>query len=50
MQGLRFLSARVRGVLRREAILAGIMLGLLGALALTRVMSSLLYEVSATDR
>ena len=30
-------------------VLAGIMIGLAGALALSRVLSSLLYEVSATD-
>jgi putative ABC transport system permease protein len=32
-----------------ELTAAGVMLGLLGALALTRVMSSLLFGISATD-
>jgi putative ABC transport system permease protein len=49
------LGAQTRDVLRlviRQGlalVLAGVVLGLLGALALTRVMRSLLYQVSVTD-
>jgi ABC-type antimicrobial peptide transport system permease subunit len=32
-----------------ELTIAGVVLGLIGALALTRVMSSLLFGISATD-
>src|SRR4051812_11815719 len=49
------LGAQARDVLRlviRQGlalVLVGVVLGLLGALALTRVMKSLLYQVSVTD-
>jgi len=41
----------LRGVLRRGLLLvgAGVLAGVIGAVALTRVLGSLLYEVSATD-
>jgi ABC-type antimicrobial peptide transport system permease subunit len=32
-----------------ELTIAGVVVGLLGAVALTRVMRSLLFEISATD-
>lgn len=49
------LGAQARDVLRMVVgqgmmlVVAGVGLGLLGALALTRVMSSLLYDVGTTD-
>jgi len=41
----------LRGVLRRGLLLvgAGVLAGVIGAVAFTRVLGSLLYEVSATD-
>jgi putative ABC transport system permease protein len=45
-------AARVRGVMLRQALLltgAGIAIGGVGALALSRVLGSLLYEVSPAD-
>ncbi len=44
-------EAVLRGVLRRGLglVAAGIIIGLAGALAFTRVLGALLYEVSATD-
>ena len=50
------LGAQTRDILRlvvRQALLLvsiGIAVGLAGSLALTRVMASLLYGISATDR
>jgi putative ABC transport system permease protein len=43
--------AVLRGVLRQAFVLAaiGVVVGVAGALTLTRVLSGLLYEVSATD-
>jgi len=54
--GIRLaLGAQARDVLRlivrqgMKLVIVGVMIGLIGALALTRVMNSLLYGVSATD-
>jgi len=54
--GIRLaLGAHPRGVLRlvvrqgMQLVAAGILLGIAGALALTRLMASLLYSVSPTD-
>ncbi len=54
--GLRMALGAERGTILRmvmrqglELTVAGIVLGVLGAFALTRVMATLLYEVSATD-
>jgi ABC-type antimicrobial peptide transport system permease subunit len=44
--------ARVQGLVVRQSVgvtVAGLGLGLLGALALSRVMTAILYEVDATD-
>jgi putative ABC transport system permease protein len=54
--GIRLaLGARPRDVLRlvvrqgMQLVIAGVLLGIAGALALTRLMASLLYQVSPTD-